>query len=62
MKILVVEDDPRLGEQIIETLESTGWVPELSQDGIELCIARLRKNGTPLFLTSACQNWMVLPS
>ncbi|MDF4614161.1 DNA-binding response regulator, partial [Vibrio parahaemolyticus] len=26
MKILVVEDDPRLGEQIIETLESTGWV------------------------------------
>ncbi|MDF5356283.1 response regulator, partial [Vibrio parahaemolyticus] len=35
MKILVVEDDPRLGEQIIETLESTGWVPELSQDGID---------------------------
>ncbi|WP_394248590.1 response regulator transcription factor [Vibrio profundi] len=35
MKILVVEDDPRLGEQIIETLESAGWVPELSQDGID---------------------------
>ena len=35
MKILVVEDEPRLGEQIIETLENTGWVPELSQDGID---------------------------
>ncbi|MEI8598820.1 response regulator transcription factor [Vibrio sp. M60_M31a] len=35
MKILVVEDDPRIGEQIIETLENTGWVPELSQDGID---------------------------
>ena len=35
MKILVVEDDPRLGEQIIETLEGAGWVPELSQDGID---------------------------
>ncbi|MDE1224173.1 response regulator transcription factor [Vibrio aestuarianus] len=35
MKILVVEDDARLGEQIIESLEQTGWVPELSQDGID---------------------------
>lgn len=35
MKILVVEDEPRLGEQIVETLEQTGWVPELSQDGID---------------------------
>ncbi|PMJ91471.1 response regulator transcription factor [Vibrio sp. 10N.261.55.A7] len=35
MKILVVEDEPRLGEQIIETLEVAGWVPELSQDGID---------------------------
>ncbi|MEZ8825133.1 response regulator transcription factor [Vibrio amylolyticus] len=35
MKILVVEDEPRLGEQIIETLEGAGWVPELSQDGID---------------------------
>ncbi|MCK6265823.1 response regulator transcription factor [Vibrio sp. ZSDE26] len=35
MKILVVEDDARLGEQIIATLEGAGWVPELSQDGID---------------------------
>ncbi|RJX65057.1 DNA-binding response regulator [Vibrio sinensis] len=35
MKILVVEDEPRLGEQIIEALENTGWVPELAQDGID---------------------------
>ncbi|WP_295894676.1 response regulator transcription factor [uncultured Vibrio sp.] len=35
MKILVVEDEPRLGEQILETLEGAGWVPELSQDGID---------------------------
>ncbi|MHA7228931.1 response regulator transcription factor [Vibrio campbellii] len=35
MKILVVEDEPRLGEQILETLENNGWVPELSQDGID---------------------------
>ncbi|WP_394209016.1 response regulator transcription factor [Enterovibrio calviensis] len=35
MKILVVEDDPRLGEQILETLEKNDWVPELSQDGID---------------------------
>ena len=35
MKILVVEDEPRLGEQIIETLEGADWVPELSQDGID---------------------------
>ena len=34
MKILVVEDDPRLGEQILATLENAGWVPELAQDGI----------------------------
>ncbi|MBE8564706.1 response regulator transcription factor [Vibrio sp. OPT20] len=35
MKILVVEDEPRLGQQILETLEGTDWVPELSQDGID---------------------------
>lgn len=35
MKILIVEDEPRLGEQILETLETNGWVPELSQDGID---------------------------
>ncbi|GEM76925.1 response regulator transcription factor [Vibrio sagamiensis] len=35
MKILIVEDEPRLGKQIIETLENHGWVPELSQDGID---------------------------
>ncbi|WP_047042518.1 response regulator transcription factor [Vibrio mexicanus] len=35
MKILIVEDDPRLGEQICDTLEQAGWVPELSQDGID---------------------------
>ncbi|SJL83224.1 response regulator transcription factor [Vibrio palustris] len=35
MKILVVEDDVRLGQQIIETLESHDWVPELSQDGVD---------------------------
>ena len=35
MKILVVEDEPRLGEQILETLENNGLVPELSQDGID---------------------------
>ncbi|CCN37599.1 FeuP protein [Vibrio nigripulchritudo SO65] len=35
MKVLVVEDEPRLGEQIIETLEQAGWVPELSVEGID---------------------------
>ncbi len=35
MKILVVEDDPLLGEQIVQSLEQTGWVPELSRDGID---------------------------
>ncbi|HAH01911.1 MAG TPA: DNA-binding response regulator, partial [Vibrio sp.] len=35
MKILVVEDEPRLGQQILETLEGADWVPELSQDGID---------------------------
>lgn len=35
MKILVVEDDVRLGEQIISALEQNGWVPEWSQDGID---------------------------
>ncbi|MEZ9526446.1 response regulator transcription factor [Enterovibrio norvegicus] len=35
MKILVVEDEPRLGEQILETLEKNDWMPELSQDGID---------------------------
>ncbi len=35
MKILVVEDEPRLGEQITQTLEQAGWVPELSTDGID---------------------------
>ncbi|MCA2015344.1 response regulator transcription factor [Vibrio tritonius] len=35
MKILVVEDDIRLGEQIISALEGNDWVPELSQDGVD---------------------------
>ncbi|MDN3682466.1 response regulator transcription factor [Vibrio tapetis subsp. quintayensis] len=35
MKVLVVEDDQRLGQQIMDTLEQAGWVPELSQDGID---------------------------
>lgn len=35
MKILVVEDEPRLGEQIVEALEQNGWTPELSTDGID---------------------------
>lgn len=35
MKILVIEDDIRLGEQIVSAFEETGWVPELSRDGID---------------------------
>ncbi|PMH46677.1 DNA-binding response regulator [Vibrio sp. 10N.286.49.B3] len=35
MKILVVEDNPQLGQQIIETLDNTGWVTELAQDGVD---------------------------
>lgn len=35
MKILVVEDEPRLGEQIVEALDNNGWTPELSTDGID---------------------------
>lgn len=35
MKILVVEDELQLGEQIVQTLEKNGWVPELSTDGID---------------------------
>ena len=35
MKILVVEDEHALGEQIVEGLEQSGWVAELSSDGID---------------------------
>ncbi|MGF1734643.1 response regulator transcription factor [Photobacterium satsumensis] len=35
MKILVVEDELALGEQIVEGLEQSGWVAELSSDGID---------------------------
>ncbi len=35
MKILVVEDDAILGQQIITALEQAEWVPELSSDGID---------------------------
>ncbi|AJR06038.1 DNA-binding response regulator [Photobacterium gaetbulicola] len=35
MKILVVEDELALGEQIVEGLEHSGWVAELSSDGID---------------------------
>lgn len=35
MKILVVEDDVDLGQQVIHALEQAGWVPELSQDGVD---------------------------
>lgn len=35
MKILVVEDEPSLGQQIVVALEQVGWVAELSQDGID---------------------------
>lgn len=33
MKILVVEDDQKLSEQITTALEEAGWVPETSYDG-----------------------------
>ncbi|MCF7360587.1 DNA-binding response regulator [Vibrio diazotrophicus] len=33
MKILVVEDDQKLSEQITTALEDAGWVPEVSYDG-----------------------------
>ncbi len=35
MKILVVEDEAILGEQIIHALEQVGWTPELAQDGMD---------------------------
>lgn len=35
MKILVVEDEITLGEQIVSGLEHSGWVAELSTDGID---------------------------
>jgi two-component system OmpR family response regulator len=35
MKILVVEDEIILGAQIINGLESNGWIAELSRDGID---------------------------
>lgn len=35
MKILVVEDDITLGEQIVTGLEQNGWVAEHSVDGID---------------------------
>lgn len=35
MKILVVEDEQALGEQIVEGLEQSGWVAEHSSDGID---------------------------
>ncbi|GLO63942.1 DNA-binding response regulator [Vibrio sp. MACH09] len=35
MKILVIEDEPLLAQQIMATLESAGWTVELSQDGID---------------------------
>ncbi|PSU35934.1 response regulator transcription factor [Photobacterium lutimaris] len=35
MKILVVEDEQALGEQIVAGLEQSGWVAELSSDGID---------------------------
>ncbi|WP_299012937.1 response regulator transcription factor [uncultured Photobacterium sp.] len=35
MKILVVEDEITLGEQIISGLEQSGWVAELASDGID---------------------------
>lgn len=35
MKILVVEDEPALSEQIVQGLEQTGWVAEISTDGID---------------------------
>lgn len=35
MKILVVEDEVTLGEQIVNGLEHSGWVAELSTDGID---------------------------
>ncbi|MEC6813474.1 response regulator transcription factor [Photobacterium toruni] len=35
MKILVVEDDITLGEQVVTGLEQNGWVAEHSTDGID---------------------------
>jgi two-component system OmpR family response regulator len=35
MKILVVEDDVTLGEQVVAGLEQNGWVAEHSIDGID---------------------------
>ncbi|WP_415721749.1 response regulator transcription factor [Photobacterium ganghwense] len=35
MKVLVVEDELALGDQIVAGLEQSGWVAELSSDGID---------------------------
>lgn len=59
MKILVVEDDVQLGQQILSALEQTGWVPELAQDGIDAYTAPPRKSGTSSYSISAYRNWMV---
>lgn len=35
MKILVVEDEPQLASQISSALDQSGWVSEISSDGID---------------------------
>ena len=47
--ILVVEDEPALGEMICDNLNSEGYDTELVQDG-ELALERLRKGGFDLVL------------
>ncbi|EEX31309.1 DNA-binding response regulator [Vibrio coralliilyticus ATCC BAA-450] len=54
-----MEDEPRLGEQIIEALEQNGWVPELSADGIDALYRATSENGMLLYSTLACQSLMV---
>lgn len=50
MKILVVEDEPRLGEQIVEALEQNGWTPELSTDGIDALYRATSENWEAIVL------------
>lgn len=59
MKILVVEDDVQLGQQILSALEQTGWVPELAQDGIDALYRATAEGGTSSYSISAYRNWMV---
>ena len=60
MRVLVIEDDPRIARDITRALEASGYVVESVSDGRKLGSAATPKIMAPLSLIFGSPKWTVL--